>query len=123
MYSYLWVLIEPVHTAAEVYNDVFSDQCVWFLIPIIHAFLFLLFNLCVLEFWNTIYIFIPQSFAVLSDKLEPLVEGVRQNKQHWLEIAGMQNHNSKMEDGGELWLPTSLSLKHNNLLRKVKKNF
>jgi hypothetical protein len=37
----------------------------------------------------------------LSDKLEPLVEGVRENKLHWLELATMQNHNSKMEDGGE----------------------
>jgi hypothetical protein len=66
-----------------------------------NSFLSLLFDLCVQEFGNIIYIFILQSFSVLSDKLEPLVEGVRQNKQHWLEIAGMQNHGSQMEDGGE----------------------
>ncbi|XP_023708360.1 dual 3',5'-cyclic-AMP and -GMP phosphodiesterase 11 isoform X1 [Cryptotermes secundus] len=53
-------------------------------------------------FIDSICLPIYESFAVLSDKLEPLVEGVRQNKQHWLEIAGLQNHNSKMEDGGEL---------------------
>lgn len=28
-----------------------------------------------------------QSFAMLSDKLEPLAEGVRRNKQHWLDVA------------------------------------
>ncbi|KAJ8984667.1 hypothetical protein NQ317_015758 [Molorchus minor] len=28
-----------------------------------------------------------QSFAVLSDKLDPLVEGVQKNRQKWLEIA------------------------------------
>lgn len=32
-----------------------------------------------------------QTFAMLSDKLEPLVEGVRSNKEHWLEKA-MTNH-------------------------------
>lgn len=32
-----------------------------------------------------------QAFAMLSDKLEPLVEGVRRNKQHWLDKA-MSNH-------------------------------
>lgn len=35
MYSYLWMLIEPVHTADEVCNDVFCDRCAWFLILII----------------------------------------------------------------------------------------
>jgi hypothetical protein len=29
---------------------------------------------------------------------------VRQNKQHWLEIASIQNHNSQIEEGGEQWL-------------------
>jgi dual 3',5'-cyclic-AMP and -GMP phosphodiesterase 11 len=58
------------------------------------------FNLCVRFRIYDLY-FIPQSFAVLSDKLEPLVEGVRQNKQHWLEIASIQNHNSQIEEGGE----------------------
>lgn len=28
-----------------------------------------------------------QAFAVLSDKLNPLVQGVRDNKRHWLELA------------------------------------
>lgn len=53
------------------------------------------------EFIDSICLPIYESFAVLSDKLEPLVEGVRQNKLHWLELATMQNHDSKMEDGGE----------------------
>nr|CAD7406474.1 unnamed protein product [Timema cristinae] len=33
-----------------------------------------------------------QAFSVLSDKLSPLVEGVRRNKAQWLEIAGVPNH-------------------------------
>lgn len=32
-------------------------------------------------------VFIQQAFAVLSDKLEPLVDGVRANKSQWLELA------------------------------------
>lgn len=28
-----------------------------------------------------------QAFALLSDKLEPLVDGVRRNKEHWLDVA------------------------------------
>jgi hypothetical protein len=66
-----------------------------------NCFLSLLLGFCVQGFGSIVYIFIPQSFAVLSDKLEPLVEGVRQNKRHWLEIAGVQNDSSQMEDGGE----------------------
>ena len=65
------------------------------------SFLSLLFSLDVVRFCIIIDVCICQSFAVLSDKLEPLVEGVRQNKQHWLELATMQNHNNQMEDGGE----------------------
>nr|CAD7573820.1 unnamed protein product [Timema californicum] len=34
----------------------------------------------------------PIAFSVLSDKLSPLVEGVRRNKAQWLEIAGVPNH-------------------------------
>lgn len=39
---------------------------------------------------------------MLSDKLEPLVEGVRRNKQHWLEKAS-SNHvdMNEEEDIGE----------------------
>lgn len=32
-----------------------------------------------------------QSFALLSDKLVPLVEGVRKNRERWLEIAAQQS--------------------------------
>ncbi|KAG7205543.1 hypothetical protein KM043_007520 [Ampulex compressa] len=38
-------------------------------------------------FIDSICLPIYEAFALLSDKLEPLVEGVRDNKQHWLEIA------------------------------------
>ncbi|XP_066992443.1 dual 3',5'-cyclic-AMP and -GMP phosphodiesterase 11 isoform X2 [Anabrus simplex] len=38
-------------------------------------------------FIDSICLPIYEAFAMLSDKLEPLVEGVRQNKAHWLEIA------------------------------------
>ncbi|XP_068968084.1 dual 3',5'-cyclic-AMP and -GMP phosphodiesterase 11-like isoform X2 [Bombus flavifrons] len=38
-------------------------------------------------FIDSICLPIYEAFALLSDKLEPLVEGVRKNKQHWLEIA------------------------------------
>lgn len=40
-------------------------------------------------FIDSICLPIYEAFAVLSDKLEPLAEGVRQNKTHWLQIAGM----------------------------------
>lgn len=80
-------------------NSVFFHYCVWISTPIIaHSSVFCLY---VVRDCITIHICIYQSFAVLSDKLEPLVEGVRQNKLHWLELSTMQNHNSKMEDGGE----------------------
>ncbi|XP_053978655.1 dual 3',5'-cyclic-AMP and -GMP phosphodiesterase 11 isoform X1 [Hylaeus anthracinus] len=38
-------------------------------------------------FIDSICLPIYEAFALLSDKLEPLVDGVRKNKQHWLEIA------------------------------------
>lgn len=38
-------------------------------------------------FIDSICLPIYEAFALLSDKLDPLVEGVRENKQHWLEIA------------------------------------
>ncbi|KAF7385268.1 hypothetical protein HZH68_013698 [Vespula germanica] len=38
-------------------------------------------------FIDSICLPIYEAFALLSDKLEPLVEGVRNNKRHWLEIA------------------------------------
>ncbi|XP_034186192.1 dual 3',5'-cyclic-AMP and -GMP phosphodiesterase 11 isoform X3 [Osmia lignaria lignaria] len=38
-------------------------------------------------FIDSICLPIYEAFALLSDKLEPLVEGVRKNKQHWLEVA------------------------------------
>lgn len=53
---------------------------------------------------NSCYVF--QSFAMLSEKLEPLVEGVRRNKEHWLEKA-MTNHvdenEEDMADSGYVW--------------------
>lgn len=52
--------------------------------------------------------FSKQAFALLSDKLEPLVEGVRKNKQHWLEIAESRcksdnctNHDRTLSDTEE----------------------
>jgi hypothetical protein len=83
----------------EMTNSVFFHYCVLISTPVT-AFSSV-FCLYVVRYCIKIHICIYQSFAVLSDKLEPLVEGVRQNKQHWLELATMQNHNSKMEDGGE----------------------
>jgi len=80
-------------------NSVFFRYCVWISTPVIA--LSSVFCLYIVRYCITIHICIYQSFAVLSDKLEPLVEGVRQNKLHWLELGTMQNHNSKMEDGGE----------------------
>ncbi|XP_026686318.1 dual 3',5'-cyclic-AMP and -GMP phosphodiesterase 11-like [Diaphorina citri] len=38
-----------------------------------------------------------RAFAELSDKLEPLVEGVRSNKQHWLEIAAEKRKQDERE--------------------------
>lgn len=38
-------------------------------------------------FIDSICLPIYEAFAELSDKLEPLVQGVRSNKQHWLDIA------------------------------------
>lgn len=35
--------------------------------------------------------YLLQSFALLSDKLVPLVEGVRANRDRWLEIAAQQS--------------------------------
>lgn len=31
--------------------------------------------------------YLLQAFADLSDKLEPLVEGVKKNREHWMQIA------------------------------------
>ncbi|XP_043486757.1 dual 3',5'-cyclic-AMP and -GMP phosphodiesterase 11-like isoform X2 [Polistes fuscatus] len=38
-------------------------------------------------FIDSICLPIYEAFAILSEKLEPLVEGVRNNKRHWIEIA------------------------------------
>nr|CAD7203178.1 unnamed protein product [Timema douglasi] len=43
-------------------------------------------------FIDSICLPIYEAFSVLSDKLSPLVEGVRRNKAQWLEIAGVPNH-------------------------------
>lgn len=103
----------------ELTNSVFFHYCVWISTPIIA--LSSVFCLYVLRYCVTIHICIHQSFAVLSDKLEPLVEGVRQNKQHWLELATMQNHNSKMEDRGEQWFAVSVSVRYKAILMEVRK--
>ncbi|XP_076752726.1 dual 3',5'-cyclic-AMP and -GMP phosphodiesterase 11 isoform X3 [Xylocopa sonorina] len=59
-------------------------------------------------FIDSICLPIYEAFALLSDKLEPLVEGVRKNKQHWLEIAESRsktdnctNHDRTMSDDEE----------------------
>lgn len=38
-------------------------------------------------FIDSICLPIYEAFALLSDKLKPLVDGVKENKQHWIEIA------------------------------------
>ncbi|XP_046630158.1 dual 3',5'-cyclic-AMP and -GMP phosphodiesterase 11 isoform X2 [Neodiprion virginianus] len=43
------------------------------------------------DFIDSICLPIYEAFALLSDKLEPLSEGVRSNKQHWIEIANSQS--------------------------------
>ncbi|KAK6628218.1 Dual 3',5'-cyclic-AMP and -GMP phosphodiesterase 11 [Polyplax serrata] len=48
-------------------------------------------------FIDSICLPIYESFAMLSEKLEPLVEGVRRNKEHWLEKA-MTNHVDENEE-------------------------
>lgn len=103
----------------EMTNSVFFHYCVWVSTPIIA--LSSVFCSYIVRYCITIRICIYQSFAVLSDKLEPLVEGVRQNKLHWLELATMQNHNSKMEDGGEQWFAVSVSVQYNAILLEVRK--
>jgi len=100
-------------------NSVFFHYCVQISTPLIA--LSSVFSLYVVRYCITIHICIYQSFAVLSDKLEPLVEGVRQNKLHWLELATMQNHNSKMEDGGEQWFAVIVSVQYNAILMEMRK--
>ncbi|XP_066599827.1 dual 3',5'-cyclic-AMP and -GMP phosphodiesterase 11 [Prorops nasuta] len=41
-------------------------------------------------FIDSICLPIYEAFALLSDKLDPLLKGVRENKQHWIEIAESQ---------------------------------
>ncbi|KAL1465015.1 hypothetical protein WDU94_004612, partial [Cyamophila willieti] len=48
-------------------------------------------------FIDSICLPIYEAFAELSDKLEPLVEGVRTNKQHWLEIASEKRKQDERE--------------------------
>ncbi|XP_063244233.1 dual 3',5'-cyclic-AMP and -GMP phosphodiesterase 11 isoform X2 [Bacillus rossius redtenbacheri] len=51
-------------------------------------------------FIDSICMPIYEAFASLSDKLQPLVDGVKQNKAHWLELAGTPNH-TQSDDSGE----------------------
>lgn len=39
--------------------------------------------------------FVFQAFSTLSDKLNPLVNGVRQNKNYWLELSNSRRNNSQ----------------------------
>lgn len=53
-----------------------------------------------------------QAFALLSDKLDPLVEGVRSNKQHWIEIAESSNectNHCTNHDRSSIESPSSIS--------------
>lgn len=43
-----------------------------------------------------------QAFATLSNKLEPLVEGVLANKKHWLELASQNNKESNSDEDAEI---------------------
>ncbi|KAJ8943684.1 hypothetical protein NQ318_015173, partial [Aromia moschata] len=66
-------------------------------------------------FIDSICLPIYESFAVLSDKLEPLVEGVRQNRRKWLEIAAENclvpetEANEERDDNDNLSKPTTPS--------------
>jgi hypothetical protein len=102
-----------------MFNSVFFHYCVWISTPIIA--LISVICLDVVRYCITIYICIYQSFAVLSDKLDPLVDGVRQNKLQWLELATTQNHNSKMEDGDEQWFAVIVFKKYNAIFMEVRK--
>ena len=44
-----------------------------------------------------------QAFADLSDKLEPLVEGVKENREHWLKIAkdGLSKNHIQCENDAD----------------------
>lgn len=42
--------------------------------------------------------FFLQAFADLSDKLEPLVDGVKKNREHWLNIAKEGFHKNHIQD-------------------------
>ncbi|KAE8744838.1 hypothetical protein FOCC_FOCC008562 [Frankliniella occidentalis] len=52
-------------------------------------------------FIDSICLPIYESFAVLSDKLEPLVDGVRNNKQMWLQMADEDNPDEVKENEQE----------------------
>ncbi|KAJ8970487.1 hypothetical protein NQ314_001204 [Rhamnusium bicolor] len=62
----------------------------------------------------------PISFAMLSDKLEPLVEGVRQNRIKWLEIAAANclmpetEMNKERDNNDNLSKPSSPEQNHNS---------
>ncbi|XP_037903168.1 dual 3',5'-cyclic-AMP and -GMP phosphodiesterase 11-like isoform X2 [Hermetia illucens] len=54
-------------------------------------------------FIDSICLPIYEAFSVLSEELEPLVEGVRANKKHWLELAGkVQTNQSPKCDEAEV---------------------
>ncbi|XP_073825840.1 phosphodiesterase 11 isoform X3 [Musca autumnalis] len=51
-------------------------------------------------FIDSICLPIYEAFSTLSDKLEPLVEGVRDNRQHWIELAqGVETKQTKKSNG------------------------
>ncbi|XP_026472829.1 dual 3',5'-cyclic-AMP and -GMP phosphodiesterase 11 [Ctenocephalides felis] len=53
-------------------------------------------------FIDSICIPIYEAFATLSNKLEPLVEGVLANKKHWLELASQNNKESNSDEDAEI---------------------
>jgi dual 3',5'-cyclic-AMP and -GMP phosphodiesterase 11 len=53
--------------------------------------------------------FCQQAFAQLSDKLVALVDGVRQNKQHWLEIAKSKSQDETCTNHDRTTSPMSVS--------------
>ncbi|XP_037051573.1 dual 3',5'-cyclic-AMP and -GMP phosphodiesterase 11 isoform X1 [Bradysia coprophila] len=68
-------------------------------------------------FIDSICLPIYEAFAVLSDKLSPLVEGVRDNKVQWLQLAqnaqNNPNHES-IDDDGDDGVTQSVSMNNNN---------
>lgn len=62
-----------------------------------------------------------QAFAVLSDKLTPLVDGVRENKVHWLQLAqNAQNNPNRASIGVQQSVSMNNNNNNNNSINDIK---